>query len=107
MHALENTFENELIMAGDSLLMTSDMLRYYTIFPKSVTSENAEVFITADSPPEIRLELEMILGLEIKFIPLGEEEIAAHDRQPVGPRDPHVALEASGYACEDFGPQRR
>lgn len=55
------------ITSSKKVMMTGEMFRHYMIFPKIVFSEFAVFYAPEDYSPELQLELQMILGLDIKF----------------------------------------
>ena len=57
------------------VLLTSEMLRYYCIFPKLTEQNFAIFFSTPELALEIKLELEMILGIKLDFENLAENKI--------------------------------
>lgn len=57
------------------IMMTVDLFKYYLIFPKIIFPDFAVFYSTEDLAIELKLEIENILGLTIKFDPLSEAEI--------------------------------
>lgn len=53
--------------SSKKVMMTGEMFRHYMIFPKIVFSDFAVFYAPEDYSPELQLELQMILGLDIKF----------------------------------------
>jgi len=57
------------------IMITSEMFSYYQIYPKVVMSEFAVFYSTEDMTSELKLELEMILGIPLKFEFLPSEDL--------------------------------
>lgn len=57
------------------IMLTTDMLSYYRIFPKAVFEDFAIFFIPPDFAEELKIELEAILGMTLKFETISEEKI--------------------------------
>jgi predicted Zn-dependent peptidase len=55
--------------------MTTEMMRHFQVYPKFVCEEFAIVYASDHLPPELKLELEIVLGLMIKFEEVEEEKI--------------------------------
>lgn len=66
--------KKELAINYDANLST-EMMRYYQVYPKFVCEEFAILLSSDHLPPELKLELEAVLGLMIKFEQVEEERI--------------------------------
>ena len=57
------------------IMFTAEMFKYYGVFPKIVFPDFAIFYCCDHLAPEIKLELEVILGMTIKFLHLDEEKV--------------------------------
>ncbi len=57
------------------IMLTTEMFRYYQIFPKVVMPEFAVFYSSNDMVCELKLELQVILGIPIKFVSLPDDDL--------------------------------
>jgi len=57
------------------IMITTEMYSYYQVFPKVVMPEFAVFYATNHMTCELKLELQVILGIPIKFEDLAEDQL--------------------------------
>ena len=71
----DDATSDEISTSKYEIMLITEMFSYYQVFPKVVMPEFAVFFSTEDMTSELKLELQVILGIPIKFLPLPEDEL--------------------------------